>query len=371
MSLIQEAVANRRPSLAGTLERLALPLLLLVIVVVFASLSDTGETFRSSANVKNILANQSVTAILALAMIVPLVSGYFDLSVGAIAGLANVATAALMSKYGASVMVAIFGGLAIGALVGAINGLFVAALRLNALVVTLGSLILIEGLVAMYTKGTPIYGHIPESFVEWGSQQFLGVPRPFVLLLVVGLVVWYGLMHTPFGRELESIGSNEAASRLVGVPVEKRIFASFVLSGLLAGAAGVLLTSRSGNGDPSVGGNYLFAALAAVFLGSTTIRPGTYNVWGAIVGVFFVAVTVNGFTLLGAELWISDIVNGASLITAVTVVTLISRHRKAIARDRSRASDPAAPLEPNRSSAGAGGPSAGGRANDQTNERGA
>jgi ribose transport system permease protein len=306
-----------------------MPLLFIAMIAFFALLPSTGHFFTESNNIDNILGNQSVTGILALAMIVPLTAGYFDLSVSAVAGMSSVATASILGPHSAPIAVGILAGITIGALAGAINGYLVAGLKLNALVVTLGSLTLIGGLVNWYTKGTVIINGIPTSFTNWGSSDYLGLPRPFVLLLVVALGLWYVLMHTPFGRQLESIGSNAIAARLVGLRVDRSIFLSFVTSGVLAGIAGVLLTSTSGDGDPTAGANYLFPALAAVFLGTTAIRPGRYNVWGTVIGVFFVAVGINGLTLLGAQGWVSDVFNGASLILAVLTVTLLGRHRAA------------------------------------------
>jgi ribose transport system permease protein len=310
------------------LERGGLPLLLIAMFVFFALDSTTATVFTSSANVKNILGNQAVTGLVALAMVVPLVSGYFDLSVSATTGVANVAVAAAIGTHHWPIAGGLAFALAIGAVIGFCNGFLVAKMRLNGFVVTLGTYTLLGGLVELYTKGQLITEGIPSSFGQWGAEDWLGVPRPFVLLLVIGLLTWYVLMHTPFGRFLESIGSNENAARLVGINVTRMIWISFVVSGMLAAAAGALETSRAGNGSPETGAAFLFPALAAVFLGATTIRPGRYNVWGTIVGVYFVAVSVSGFTLLGAEIWVQPVFNGASLVVAVALSTLIARGRE-------------------------------------------
>lgn len=312
-------------------ERGGLPLLGAALFIFFALNSKSGSVFISSANIKNILGNQAVTGLVALAMVVPLVSGYFDLSVSATTGVANVALAAAIGTHHWPIAGGIAFAVAIGALIGLINGFLVAGLRLNAFVVTLGTYTLLGGLVELYTKGQLITAGIPSSFGQWGSENWLGVPRPFVLLVVVALVVWYMLGHVPFGRYLESIGSNESAARLVGINVRKMIWISFVISGMLAAAAGALQTSRAGNGSPETGTAFLFPALAAVFLGATTIRPGRYNVWGTIVGVYFVAISVSGFTLMGAEIWVQPVFNGGALVIAVALSTLIARRREGLA----------------------------------------
>jgi len=315
-----------------TAERSGLVIAFVALVVWFSLDGTTGDIFTSEANIRQILSNQSVTGLIALSMIMPLVAGYFDLSVAAIAGLSSITTAALVGTHGWPVWISIVGSLLIAATAGAVNGILVAGLKLNGFIVTLGTYILIGGLLSYYTGGQTISQGIPESFGRWGSLTWLGIPRPFWLLIAVGAVVWYVMMHVPFGRYLESIGSNDRGARLVGIRVDRTIFLSFVSSGVLAGIAGVLLTSRSSSADPTSGSAYLFPALAAVFLGATTIRPGRYNVWGTIVAVFFVAIAVNGFTLLGADSWLTPVFNGASLVLAVLVSTLFARRRESLAR---------------------------------------
>ncbi|WP_292582925.1 ABC transporter permease [Mesorhizobium sp.] len=331
------------------LERFGLPLLLILLIFVFSINEASGPAFRSSANIRNLLANQSVTALVALAMVVPLIAGYFDLSVGAVTGVANIAVAAALSAYGMSISAAIFTGLAIGAVVGFLNGFLVAKMRLNGFVVTLGTFTALLGAVTWYTGGRQIMTGIPLEFGRWSSASFLGVPRPFVILIIIAFVLWYVLTQMPFGRRLQAIGSNESAARLVGISTTKTIWISFVISGLLAGAAGALQTSRAGAGDPAVGNAFLFPALTAVFLGATMINPGRYNVWGTVVGIFFVAISVSGLTLLGADSWIQPVFNGLSLIAAVTLSTLIARGRESnasrIRPDSSPSSEEAPPTE--------------------------
>ncbi|MCW3011480.1 MAG: inner-rane translocator, partial [Solirubrobacterales bacterium] len=222
---------RRKPnaqSLLGVAERGGLLILLALMILYFSVDGGIGQVFRSGPNLRSILSNQSVTGLIALAMVVPLVAGYFDLSTAAVAGLANVATAALMGTHGWPILAAMVAAMAIAALVGVINGLLVATLKLNGFVVTLGMFTLIGGLLQFYTKGSPVTEGIPQSFRDWGSLQYLGIPRPFWLLVAVGLVTWYGLMHTPWGRQLASIGSNRRAAHLVGVRVDRIVFSSLV-----------------------------------------------------------------------------------------------------------------------------------------------
>jgi ribose transport system permease protein len=302
---------------------------MLVLIIFFAIDPTTGGTFRSSANLHNIFANQAVTALVALAMVVPLIGNYFDLSVSATTGVSNVTVAATLGTYHFPIWLGVLAGLAIGALIGFINGFLVARVRLNGMVVTLGTYTALLGLVTLYTGGELITVGIPASFGQWSNDSAAGIPNPFLLLMAISLVVWFVLRQLPYGRRLSAIGSNERAAHLVGINTTRTVWISFVLSGVLAAAAGALQTARGGAGDPTIGSAYLFPSLAAVFLGATTINPGKYNVWGTIIGVFFVAISVSGLTLLGADIWVQPVFDGLALVVAVALSTLIARRREA------------------------------------------
>jgi ribose transport system permease protein len=317
--------------IVDVLERLGLPIFLVLLIFFFLLMPASSEAFRSIPNIMNLLGNQSVTALIALGMVIPLIVGYFDLSVAAVAGLTNVITATFIATYDLPVWVGIAAGIVAGLLVGVVNVLLVAVLRLNAFIATLGTYTLIGGFLQYYTGGTTVLG-LPREFGAWGSQRFLGLPLPFWLLILVALLIWYFLMQTPSGRHLEAIGSNESAARLVGIPVDRLVAVAFLTSALVGTIAGVLLTSRQGGADPTSGPAYLFPALAAVFLGATTIRPGRYNVWGTVIGIFLIAVAINGFTFLGAQSWVSPVFNGAALVVAVMLSTLMGRRRESLAK---------------------------------------
>ena len=313
--------------LLGLTERLGLVGLLVLMFVFFALNPTSGPVFTSSQNLSNLLGDQALVGLVALGMMLPLVAGYFDLSVAANVGLVNVAVAAMMSKHGWSPLEAIPAGLVLGAVVGLMTGFLIARLALDAFIVTFGVYIFLNGVTLWYTKGIVITANIPASVGTWGSQDLLGIPRPFWLLAVAALVTWILVSQTPFGRYLESIGSSEPAARLVGIKTDRTIWVAFVAGGLLAGVAGCLLTSRQGGADATVGQSYLFPAIAAIFLGATAIRPGRYNVWGTVIGVYFVAVAVNGLILLGADYWVQPLFNGAALVVAVGLATASGRAR--------------------------------------------
>ncbi|MBV6756648.1 ABC transporter permease [Rhodococcus opacus] len=323
-----EPSRSRALSASGAIERYALVGLLVCIVLFFSVYPATGDLFRSTANLRYLLASQAVTAIIALGMVIPLIAGYFDLTVPAIAGLSAVLVSALLCNYSVSIPLALVAGVGAGAVVGAINGWLCAVIKLNALITTLAGYTLIGGLLLAYTKGQQINSGFPEALGDWTTFQWLGLPNPFWLVVVVALIGWYVTTQTPHGRKLIAIGSNENAARLAGIRVNRIVFSAFVLSGVLGGLAGTLLAIRTGGADATAGQSFLFPAMAAVFLGQTAFTPGRYNVWGTVVGVFAVAVAVNGLSLLGAQSWVQPVFNGTALILSVAISTLTARARQ-------------------------------------------
>jgi ribose transport system permease protein len=258
------------------------------------------------------------------------VSNQFDLSIGAVLGLSSVLSASVMADSGAPIAVAVLVGVGAGGAVGAINGLLITRAGVNSVIATLGTAIIIHGIVTWKTKGVAITD-IPASLTNFGSADTIGIPRTFFALLIVGGFIYYLLEHTPFGRYLYSLGSNASAARLVGLNTQRLVFQSFVASGMLAGAAGVLQLARSGSASPQVGENFTLPALAAAFLSAAAIRPGKFNVGGVIIAIFFVAVINSGLTLAGAEAYVSDFVNGAALIAGVALSGIFRRDRSAVA----------------------------------------
>ncbi len=313
-------------SVLAVLERYALLLLLILLVIVFSILPSTSATFLTSANIKNIVAQESVVAILALAALIPLVALQFDVSVGAVLGAVAILTAKLTVDGHWAVLPALVAGISLGCGVGVINGYLVAYVGANSFIITLGASTLLTGLVSLYSGDQTIV-NVPQPLLNFGNGYWLGIPRPAWLLAVVAGMVAYLLRHTVFGRQLLQIGSNPRSARLVGIRVRRLMLLAFVLAGVLAAVAGALELARTGSGDPQVGSNLTLNALAACFLGSTTVRPGQFNVPGTLIGVFFVAVSVNGLTLAGVADWVDPVFNGLAVVIAVALSTVLARRR--------------------------------------------
>ncbi len=320
--------AGTREKLLHFTEKYALVALFLLTLLFFSLWHATSDTFLSTANVKNVLGNQAVVGILALAIIIPLVCNQFDLAVGSIAGLSQVLVAGFMARQGMPALLAIGLAVLIGALIGLGNGNTIARVGVNSLIVTLGVSTLLLGVVEWYTDGLTLINGISPTLISAGTGDWLGVPKTLYYLAAVALFVYYLLEQTPFGRYLHSIGSNPEAARLVGVRSDRMVLIAYTVSGALSGIAGVLLVARNGSAGPTVGTiSDTLAALSAAFLGATAIRPGRFNVLGTLVAIFFLAFTITGLTLAGVASWINSVFSGAALFLAVLISTIVGRKR--------------------------------------------
>lgn len=316
----------RRQSVLHVLEAYALVLLLLIVVAFFSLWGETADTFTTAANLRATIGNQAVTAIVALAALIPLVCGEWDLSVGAVAGLAAVMVASALSAGGAIVL-AVLLGVGLGAAVGAVNGTIVTRLRVHAVIATLGTATIISGVVNQKTGGVAVVSNIPASVTQFGSANWLGIPRTAYALALVALLVYYLLEYTPLGRYAYAVGSNRSAARLAGIRVRVTLFAGFAIAGGLAAAGGVLQVARAGGADPRVGENFTLPALAAAFLSAASVRPGRYNVGGCLVAIFFLAALNSGLNLAGVPAYVNSYVNGAALIVGVSLAAFLGRKR--------------------------------------------
>jgi ribose transport system permease protein len=308
------------------LERYAL-LLLLVAIFIFFTVDPSTPQFSTAANLKNILSSQAALGILVIASMLPLIAGHIDLSVGPAAGLCSLLCAGMMSKSGLPLLPAMAVAVAAGVTIGLVNGLLVAWVGINSIVATLGTSSIVGALVVWYSGGVSIVTGISSKLTDIGSGDWFGLPKAFWFLVVVVLVAAYVLEQRPIGRHLYAAGSSPRAAELVGLPVRRLTILSFLAAGTLAGLTGVLLVGIQGSANPQLGPSFTLPAIAAVFLGATSISPGRYNVAGGMVAIFLLAISVNGLTLLGAADWVSDMFNGVALLIGVGISVYSGRRR--------------------------------------------
>ncbi|MGZ6746290.1 MAG: ABC transporter permease [Nocardioides sp.] len=313
-------------SVGAAIERYALPVLLLVLVVVFSTLPATSATFPTWANISNLLSSQSVLGFAAMAVLLPIVAGHYDLSVGAIIGASSILSAGLMTRTGMNPVLAILIAAGVACVIGLISGALIAYLDVHSLIVTTGTATVLGGLVLWYSNSATI-SSIPQSVGNVVLGNWFGVPKVFIAFLVIAVVVYVTLQHTTYGRYLHAMGANPRAAGMLGIRTRWLIISTFVLSALVAAAAGAMQLGLQGSASPQLGAGFTLPALSAVFLGSTAIKPGRFNVLGTVVAVYLVAVIVNGLTLAGASSWVEPTFNGLALLLAVSLSALVKKQR--------------------------------------------
>lgn len=274
------------------------------------------DTFLTQSTLKSILSEQAVTAILAIGLVVPLAAGAFDLSVGLTLGAANVTVEWFIVSNGVAPGLAIILTLLLGVTIGSVNGFLVTRAGISSFIATLGVSSVLSAFVVWVSGNQLIVGTSP-SFANFATREFFGISASFYIMIAVAIVVWYVLAYRPSGRKVYAVGGSIETARLAGVRVRAVIFMALTTAGLIAALAGILLASQIGVGSPTVGPPYLIPAFAAVFLGSTQLQEGRFNVWGTVLAVYVLATGVKGLQLAGAPFYVSDLFNGVALILAV------------------------------------------------------
>jgi ribose transport system permease protein len=302
--------------------------LIVVLAVLWLTFSLWNPAvFPTTANLQTILLVQATTALLALAVMVPLVAGHFDLSAGFQFGMAQSLCAVLVIEGQWHPLLAIVVVLVIGVLIGIVNGQLVTRLGLPSFTTTLGTGMLVLGLTEWLTGNQVITGPAPQWLLDMGRGKLLGVPLPFVYLAVVAAVLFVLLEFTVWGRRSYAVGANAAAAQLSGVAADRQVRQSFVITGFLCGLAGCVSMTSLGGSSPVIGLGSLLPAFAAAFLGATCIRPGRYNVAGTVIAVYVIGVGITGLQQKGADVFVQDVFNGAALLIAIIVSTMARRRR--------------------------------------------
>ena len=322
-SSARAAATGWRANLASSLSprNIGAVYVLIVICIVFTIWAPS--TFPQMATVKQILDDNAITALAALALIVPLSAGVFDLSFAYVMSLSGVTAAHFVAANNMNVFLAALIGIGAALIIGVINGIVVVVMQIDSFIGTLATGSLVEAFISFVTGDNSINSvRLDGTFSQISQGSIGGIIYPVFYALVIAAALWLFLEHSPTGRRLYATGFNPNAARLADIRVNKLRFCGLLTSATLAGFAGVMLASSLAAGSPSAGTSYLLPAFATVFVGATIFKQGRFNAWGTIVAVLMLGTGVVGLGLVSAPLWAIDMFTGVVLIAALSANTL-------------------------------------------------
>ena len=283
------------------------------------------EAFPQADNFAAVLLDAAQGGILAVGMMILLVGGVFDLSVGSILAFSGIIAGILVKNIGLPPIVALLGGILAGSLCGAINGFIITRLRINALITTLAMQGILRGVTQLFASSG--VANLPDGYRPFGQTKFLGLQSPFWVMAVVLLVAWFAMTRTRFFRQFYYVGSNEKAASLSGIKVDRVTFIGFVLMGTLAGLAGVLLASRLSNAVVLAGVGTDLRAMTASILGGASLSGGVGTIPGAFLGVLFMSLIQNALIIARVPVFFQSIVVGLVLLIAIGIDQLGQRKK--------------------------------------------
>jgi ribose transport system permease protein len=331
MKTTEELELNTRTRPTLGLDRFSGLYLWVLFIVVFGIWEP--HVFLTTSTLHSVAANQAIAGMLALAVLVPLATGAYDLSVGATINLSAILVITLQSEHNWTMWEAIIAAVGASFLIGVVNGFVVVKLKVSSFIATLGMGSIIAAFQAIDSGQTQPISPTSTAWTTMTQYSIGGFQVVFLYLIVLAFILWWILEHTPAGRYFFATGGNPEAARLSGVKTGKWTWLALIFSATISGIAGVFYGSLSG---PSLtfGPSLLLPAFAACFLGSTQLKPGRFNVWGTMIAIYVLATGVTGMELITGQQWINDMFNGVALIVAVAFAvwrqdkTMIARRRR-------------------------------------------
>ncbi|MES0133561.1 ABC transporter permease [Mesorhizobium sp. M0016] len=311
-----------------------LVILTALLILLFSILLP--NTFPTLLNLRSIISDKAIIALLSLAAMIPMASGRIDLTVGYGIVLWHILAISLQTMFGVPWPLAVIIVLLLGAATGFLNGLLVEVARIDSFIATLGTGTVLYALALWHTGGRQVVGVLPDGFYALNGTMVFGLPITGLYVLAIAVALWIILEYLPIGRYVYAIGANPKAAALNGIPVRRFVIGAFISSGFLTALTGVLLASKLRIGQASVGLEYLLPALVGAFLGSTTIKPGRVNVWGTMTGVIILAVGISGIQQFGGSFFVEPLFNGVTLLVAIGIAGYAQRKRGAAHRARTR-----------------------------------
>lgn len=315
-----------------------------VTVIFFVYFSATIPAFRTSSTMFAMLKFTSVVAIAGLGVTVTMVVGGLDLSVGATAGMSVTVAAMTMVIYAQQGPVAILAVILVGAIIGAVNALLIVTLKIPDLLATLATMFLIQGLKLVPVEGqsvssglilrdgtvapgkfTPGFLQINRGSIDLGPLE---IPYPVIIFAVIAVFTWFLLSRTKWGRVMYAIGSNPEAARLAGARVGRYKAFAYMLSGIYASIAGLILASRIGQGDISAGNSLLLDAVAVALVGTSVLGASKPNAFGTALGAILIGILLTGTTMMNFQYYWQDVVKGLVLLVALIFSFTLSRKKQ-------------------------------------------
>jgi ribose transport system permease protein len=289
-----------------------------VLLLVGILISIFSPYFLTTNNLMGVFRSFSLIAIMAIGMMLVIITGGIDLSVGSVMGLSSLVTA-LAFQHGAGPVVAVIAGLVVGLAVGCFNGLLITWIQLPPFIATLGTLSIGRGLMYMITKGVPVTPDVPDSFTFIGQGYIGFVPFPVIIMIVMTICFSILMRQTRFGRHVYATGGNEMAARLSGVRTFRVKFIVYALSGLIASIAGIVSFSRFVSAEPASGFGAELDVIAAAAIGGASLSGGAGSVEGAIIGAALAGIITNGVVLLNIDTYAQQAITGCVILLAVSI----------------------------------------------------
>lgn len=314
---------NYKINLKGKINEYAI---YIVLILLFLFFSIASPSFINANNLINVVRQISMLGIASVGMTFALLVGGIDLSIGSQMSMVAVICSIMMTKGNVNPWLSSIICIILTSIVGFFNGIIISKIKMPPLIVTLSTMIIIEGIAFIISKGIPIFG-FPQGFSILG-QGYLGIiPIPVIIMIIILIIGAVILNKTYIGRYFYSIGGNEEASRLSGISVDKIKCLAYTLSGLFAGIAGVILLSRTNSGQPTMGKGFEFDVLTAVVLGGVSVNGGVGKISNVISGILIIGVLNNGLVLMGMNTYVQSVVKGVVLLIAVAF-DFIQRNKK-------------------------------------------
>lgn len=302
--------------------------LLIAIILLVIIIGSQNPYFFGVGNLRVIGTAIAIMGLLAVVQTAVIIMGGLDISVGSMAGLSSVVSAMLFTTYGAAVGVA--GALLVGLLCGFVNGCIVVFGRVNPVIATLATLAAFKGLAQLISDGRAQgYTGADPFFIFLARGSVAGIPTLILILIIVALIMHVVLRYTSLGRNIYAVGGNDIAARLAGININRYILGVYMLCGFVAAIAGILITARTGSGQPVSGSEGLeLEAITAAALGGAALKGGKGTIAGTILAVVLLGILTNGMTLLGVNTFWQNVAKGALLVTAVVIQQLRSGERR-------------------------------------------